>query len=250
MIVKIEKSRRGSPPEVYGIYNQLKQEYVSARYMLFDAITESKEKIHFSDKKVSLYDMLDYREYRLWIEKAKMAFMGAHAIFDKIAYLVNQYWELGQSAKRINFKSCWYKNGKTSDGFAPAFESSKNWPLRGLYWISKEFLGEKTRVSPLQPDAWHISEIRNHIAHKYLKVFDHLLVDTKQWRSVSGHEWEYPISDQELINQTLKLLGLVRSALIYVSLAAHYEESIKKSAINDSQLGNMPLFEVNEKYRL
>lgn len=250
VIIELEKSQSGSPPEVYGIYNQLKQEYVSARYMLFDAITESEENVHFSDKKVKLYDMLDYREYRLWIEKAKMAFMGAHAIFDKIAYLVNEYWELGQSARRINFKSCWYRNGKTSDGFAAAFESSENWPLRGLYWISKEFIGEKERESPLQPDAWHISEIRNHIAHKYLKVFDHVLVDTEQWRNASGHEWEYPISDKELIDQTLKLLNLVRSALIYVSLAAYDEEARKRSEIADGLLGDMQLFEVDDKYRL
>lgn len=248
-IVKIENSRRGSPPEVYGIYNQLKQEYVSARYMLFDAITESQEKVHFSDKKVKLYDMLDYREYRLWIEKAKMAFMGAHAIFDKIAYLVNEYWKLRQPARRISFKTCWFKNGRSPDGLAAAFEASENWPLRGLYWISKEFIGEKERESPLQPDAWHISEIRNHIAHKYLKVFDHVLVDTKQWRNATGHEWEYPISDQELVNQTLKLLSLVRSALIYVSLAAHDEESRKRAEIDDGLLGNLQLFEVDEKYR-
>jgi hypothetical protein len=75
VIIEIEKSQSGSPPEVYGIYNQLKQEYVSARLYAFDAITESEENVHFSDKKVKLYDMLDYREYRLWIEKAKMAFM-------------------------------------------------------------------------------------------------------------------------------------------------------------------------------
>jgi tetratricopeptide (TPR) repeat protein len=248
IIVNIENSRRGSPPEVYGIYNQLKQEYVSARYMLFDAITESGEGVHFSDKKVKLYDMLDYREYRLWIEKTKMAFMGAHAIFDKIAYLVNQYWELGLSARRINFKSCWFRNGKASDGFSSAFEGSENWPLRGLYWISKEFIGEKE--SPLQPDAWHIAEIRNHIAHKYLKVFDHALVDTKQWRNASGHQWEYPISDQELINQTLKLLKLVRSALIYVSLAVHGEESRKRNEFGDALLGNLQLVEVDDKYRL
>jgi hypothetical protein len=194
--------------------------------------------------------MLDYREYRLWIEKAKMAFLGAHAIFDKIAYLVNAYWELGQPARCISFKSCWFNNGRASDGLVPAFKASQNWPLRGLYWISKEFVGERGRESPLQPDAWHIAEIRNHIAHKYLKVFDHVLVDTKQWRNTAGHEWEYPISDQELIKQTLKLLSLVRSALIYVSLAAYDEESNKRAKIDDGLLGNLQLFEVDERYRL
>lgn len=250
LTVKLENSRRGMPPEVYGIYNQLKQEYVSARYMLFDAINESQEGVHFADKRVKLYDMLDYRNYRLWIEKVKMAFLGVHAIFDKIAYLINEYLELNQPARRISFKTCWFNNGKAGDGFVPAFDASQNWPLRGLYWISKEFVGEKEISSSLQPDAWHIAEIRNHIAHKYLKVFDHSLVDTKSWRCAKGHEWEYPISERELINQTLKLLNLVRSALIYVSLAAYDEERRKLSEIDDELIGEMQLFEVDDKYRL
>lgn len=251
VIVKLADKPNGfSLPEVYGIYNQLKQEYVSARYMLFDAIIESQQTVHFSDKRVKLYDMLDYREYQLWIEKTKMAFLGAHAIFDKIAYLINEYWELDLPPKRIAFKSCWFNNGIYTNGLATSFKGSGNWALRGLYWVSKEFIGEKEKGSPLQPDAWHISEIRNHIAHKYLKVFDHLLVDTKQWRNRKGHEWEYPISDQELITQTLKLLSLVRNALVYLSLAAHNEEQRKKAKIGDELIGEIQLSELKDNYRL
>lgn len=250
VIVKLEDSHQSSPPEVYGIYNQLKQEYVSARYTLFNAIEESQKALHFSDRQVKLYDMLDYREYRLWIEKAKMAFLAAHAIFDKIAYLVNEYWSLGLPPKRIAFKSCWFKNGNAEKGLAAKFNSSENWALRGLYWISKDFAGKNDEESLLQPDAWHIAEIRNHIAHKYLKVFNHVFVDTEKWRKRSGHTWEYPISDQELITQTLKLLGLVRNALIYVSLAAHAEERKKKSALEDGILGEMQLLEIEDFYRL
>lgn len=86
-----------SPPEVFGIFNQLKQEIVSARYILFQAIQESqRDSLHFADKKVKLVDMLDYRHYRLWVEMAKMAFLHAYAIFDKIGYLINDYWRLGR----------------------------------------------------------------------------------------------------------------------------------------------------------
>ena len=245
IIVKIEDKKDGSPPEIYGTYNQLKQEFVSARYMLFEAIEESKKEIHFSDKKVELYDMLDYREYRLWIEKVKMAFLSIYAIFDKIAYLINDYWQLNLPVKRINFKSCWYKNHKLS----PVFKGSTNLPLRGLYWISKEFTGEKGKTNPLQPDAWHIAEIRNHIAHKYLKVFDSF-VDAEQLRKSRGHEWEYPINDEELIYQAIKLLKLARSALIYSSLAINYEEIKKKAELGDGLIAEFELFQVDDKYRL
>lgn len=247
VIIKLEESPSSSPPEVYGIYNQLKQEYVSARYMLFNAIEESQEALHFSDKRVRLYDMFDYREYRLWIEKAKMAFLGAHAIFDKIAYLVNKYWSLELPARKVNFTSCWFNSGNPAKGLAEPFVSSENWALRGLYWLSKDFKG--TNGSPVQPEAWHIAEIRNHIAHKYLKVFDHTLVETKEWRKRNGHEWEYPISDQELVTQTLKLLSLVRNALTYVSLAAHFDEQKKKHTLGEGMLGVMPLYEIEDDCR-
>lgn len=243
-------SRRDSmPPEVYGIYNQLKQEYISARYMFFEAINESQKPYHFSDQRVVLYDMLDCRQYGLWIEKTKMVFLAAHAIFDKIAYLVNEYWSLGLPPDKIAFKSCWFNDLNPSKGLAVPFKSSENWPLRGLYWLSKDFVGKKGEDSLLQPDAWHIGKIRHHIAHKYLKVF-HTFVDAKEQRKRNGHEWEYPISDQELIAQTLKLLVLVRNALIYVSLAAHADERRKKATIGHGMIGNIPLYEIEKPWRL
>lgn len=249
VIVRIEDRKTGNPPEVYGIFNQLKQEYVSARYMLFEALADSSKGVHFSDKRVKLYDLLDDRSYRLWIEKTKMAFLSAHAIFDKIAYLVNEYWQLSLGAREISLKRCWFLKGKRTELALP-FQASENWALRGLFWLSKDLAGEKGNAQPLQPDAWHISEIRNHIAHKYLKVFDHVLVDTERWRKSSGHEYEYPISDQELIDQTLRLLQLVRAALIYVTLAASHEERIKKETIGSEMLAEMGLMEIEDKYRL
>jgi len=249
IIVDTEDLKIGNPPEVYGIFNQLKQEYVSARYMLFDAVCESSNGVHFSDKRVKLYDLMDYRCYRLWIEKTKMAFLSAHAIFDKIAYLVNEYWQLALGAREISLKRCWFAKGKRSE-LAPPFESSRNWALRGLFWLSKDLAGERGSSQPIQPDAWHISEIRNHIAHKYLKVFDHMLVDTEGWRQTAGHEYEYPISDQELIYRTRSLLELVRAALIYVTLAASHEERIKKETIGSKLLAEMGLMEIGDKDRL
>lgn len=66
----------------------------------------------------------------------------------------------------------------------------------------------------------------------------------------NGHEWEYPISDKELITQTLKLLSLVRNALIYISLAANEEERTKRATLKDTAIGELQLYEVDESYRL
>lgn len=236
-------------PEVYGIYNQLKQEYVSARYILFEAIKESEQTVHFSDKRVLLYDMLDYRHYRLWIEKLKMAFLSVYTIFDKIAYLVNEYWQLGLPIRKVSFGNVWFKNADQRQGLAEIFEAADNWPLRGLFWVSKDLFFKKTQNQPMEPDARHLNHIRNHIAHKYLKVYDDSLVDTAAWREFEGHELSYPISNIEFITQTLKLIKLVRSALIYMSLAAHDKETKAQKGIDESLIGEMKLYEVDDDLR-
>ena len=53
----------GEGPYYVGFYNQMKQEFTSARYLYYEAITT--EKIHFSDKGVLLMNTLDYPSYSL-----------------------------------------------------------------------------------------------------------------------------------------------------------------------------------------
>ena len=64
IVKRIDEASRdnGLVPVFYGIYNQLKQDYVSSRFILFEGFEESENhKTHFSDKDVLLYNMLDYR---------------------------------------------------------------------------------------------------------------------------------------------------------------------------------------------
>jgi tetratricopeptide (TPR) repeat protein len=42
-------------PRPYAIFNQLKQEYVSARYLVFEALCERDDKLHFSDRGVVFF---------------------------------------------------------------------------------------------------------------------------------------------------------------------------------------------------
>ena len=242
---------RGSMfPEVYGIYNQLKQEYVSTRYIMFEAIEESERRVHFSDKRVKLYDMLDYRKYRLWIEKLKMAFLSAYAIFDKIAYLVNEHWDLSVKVQRTQFNTIWNKSGDRKKPLVDKFLNSDNWPLRGLYWLSKDLYFKKDDSQSIEPDARHLNHIRNHIAHKYLRVYDDFFVDAKLSRENQGHDLSYSIGDEEFIAQSIKLLKLVRSALIYLSLAAHAEESRSRKGLGEGLIAGMELYEIEDSFRL
>lgn len=250
IVTPIERSSRENMfPEVYAIYNQLKQEYVSARYIMYEAIQESNEKLHFSDKRVKLYDMLDYRKYQLWIEKLKMSFLSSYAIFDKIAYLINEYWNLSVDVGRIKFNSIWNKPSSKIQKLSEVFSGSDNWPLRGLYWLSKDLYFRKSDHQPIEPDAKHLNHIRNHIAHKYLCVYCDWASDIKSRRENKGHRLSYPIGDEEFICQSVKLLKLVRSALTYLSLAAHAKDSKSRLDSDEDIFAPMELIEIDDEFR-
>ncbi|ELP8668554.1 hypothetical protein QTV07_002548 [Staphylococcus pseudintermedius] len=76
----------------YGIFNQIKQEYCSARYILYEGMYNNKN--HFSDENVYLVNTIDYPTYGLNIEKVKAAYRSAYALFDRIGYFLNKYFKL------------------------------------------------------------------------------------------------------------------------------------------------------------
>lgn len=62
------------PPVVIRYFNLIKQEFCSARYALYEGICY--EGVHFSDRKVLLYNTLDYAAHGFSVERIKMAFRG------------------------------------------------------------------------------------------------------------------------------------------------------------------------------
>ncbi|MEH6952047.1 LA2681 family HEPN domain-containing protein [Nitrobacter sp. NHB1] len=83
-----------TPPPVIGFFNQMKQEYVSARFMLYEGLCDTK--LHFSDRGVRLFDTLDYPMHSLAIERVRTAYRIAYSLLDKVAFLVDHYWKLGK----------------------------------------------------------------------------------------------------------------------------------------------------------
>jgi len=208
----------GEPPVVTGMYNELKQLFASARWLLWEG-SHSTE-LHFSDHGVQLFNTLDYPSYGLAVEKVKVAFRMSYSVFDKIAYFLNFYLGLNIPERQVSFRTIW----KDNDG-APLRDSvanSENWPLRGLYWLSKD-LFEKSSNNTIEPEARALAVLRNHLEHKYVKVHE-------QWAPIPGKDdpfydpLAYHILRSELERKTERLLQLVRSALVYLSLAMHRKE--------------------------
>jgi hypothetical protein len=221
----------GEAPSLVGFFNQLKQEYASARYMYYEGTLS--ENVHFSDRGVMLYNTLDYPVYSLASERVKASFRLSYSIFDKIAYFINAYWKLGMKENKINFRSVWMEQKADERwGLRSIFEDYENLPMRGLYWLSKDILNnDVTLKDTTEPDAEALNNLRNHLEHKYFKVHDILWQperDNSEYFTHLKDQLSFSIKQSEFEEKTLRLLKMVRAGLIYLSLAVHREEIIRR----------------------
>jgi len=223
----------GEPPIVVGMFNELKQGFVSARWMLWEGMQSDGP--HLSDRDVLLFNTLDYAAFGLSVEKVKIAFRMAYSILDKIAYFLNYYLALDIPEQQVSFRKIWLDgSGKMRDAFA----TSENWPIRGLYWLSKDLFEKEMRDST-EPDSRALAELRNHLEHKYVKVHEMLLPPTSP--DDAFHDTlAYSITRSDLEQRTLRLMKLVRSSLIYLSLGMHREEQRRRKG-KDECVATMPL---------
>lgn len=230
------------PPHFIGFFNQLKQEFVSARFLCWQGITGAEaHKKHYSDKETILLNTLDYPVYSIYVEQVKLAYRMAYSLFDKIAFFINEYWSLGMRESSINFQSVWFESGSNGKPkvLRACFQARQNLPLRGLYWLSKDFVEvDKDNVAlgeTMEPDAYKLRSIRNHLEHKYLKVHDDLwnYIDRSD-NTLFGDKWAFHLSMQELNEKTIRILKMARAGLTYLSLAVHREENMRRSQETDT----------------
>lgn len=210
------------PPVFQTIFNQIKQEYVTARYFLYESMNIKKG--HFSDKGNLQMDMLDYSIYSFGSEKTKIAFRVCYSILDKIGYLLNDYLKLGFKPDRVSFRKIWYdynSKGKLI-GLSKKVTSTQNWAFRGLYWLSKD-LYEKdlSFLTSIEPDSKELALLRNFIEHKSFKIAE------LGYSRLVDNDLTYLIEREEFEDKTLKLFKLVRASMIYLSLGINIEEQRK-----------------------
>lgn len=231
-------------PKYHGLFNQIKQEYVATRYMLFEGINQNEP--HFSDKGVHLVNTLDYPVYGLRIEKIKLAYRSLYSIFDRIAFLINEYFELGIEENDVSYKSIWRSKqgrGKKSYETKTHLKESMvnlrtyNQPLIGLYWLCKDISKQKVEHHYLDPNIEMLATIRNHLEHKYLKIHDSWLFPLASDRKEKYDPIAFSISYEEFVKAAMILISYVREAIILTSLAIHQEEVRKR---NDAKI--LPMF--------
>lgn len=236
------------PPTAFGFYNQLKQEYISARWLCFEG--RDAVRPHFSDRSAHLYDLLNIPAYSLSAEKTKLGLRMAYSLFDKIAYFLNDYFAVGLPEKAVSFRSVWYELKGNPKPLQPIFKDRENWPLRGLYWLSKDMF-EQSFQDVAEPEAEGLAELRNHIEHKYCQVYEDLGIEYSRFALAEDNGGlGYRIGRVMLEAKALHILKKARAALIYLSLAVHEEERQRATGRAAFIVPAMPLMPYRDHGRL
>ena len=205
------------PPRFPGYYNLLKQEYVSARYRLYRAIHQHDPEFLMSE--VLMLEGGEGQALGHFSEDFKSAFRSAYSIFDKIGLFLNDYFQVGLPPGDVNFHRVWSgKSGRGAYLLRSTFKGRRNWPLRGLYFLSKD-LFDKDFEEVSEPDAADLAGLRNRAEHRFLS-----LQRSEKGVSTDTHRLIL-IADFQV--KTLRLLKMAREALIYLSLAMHREEVLR-----------------------
>lgn len=227
-------------PIFHGLFNQLKQEFVSARFFYYEGLQAVRA--HFSDRGVYQHNTLDYPSYSLNVERVKAAFRLSYSVFDKIAFFLNEYLELRMPVERVSFRRIWYTNGEKKKGIRSDIQDRRNWPLQALFWVSKDLTENRPEFrESMNPDSQLLADIRNHLEHRYLKLHE--------------GEWSGPTDDPsyrfmedslalslyrpDFERKALRILKLVRAALIYLTMSVRWEEHRQAKARGDAAV--MPM---------
>ena len=196
------------PPYVFEMFNQLKEEYIYARHLLFEVINSDYE-VHYADRETHLYDVLNYSMYSIRLEKLKTAFRTIYSLLDRIAFLMNSYLGLGIREKDVGFDRIWNVLGD---------KESQNIAIRALHWINRDFKDKFGAADT--PHTKKLKDLRNALEHKYVSVH----IQPVENEVELGKDFIYRISEEHLITYTMDLVKIVREALIELTVAIRIEE--------------------------
>jgi len=240
-------------PFLIGMYNNIKQEFVSARYMYYSAVY--KQSKHFSDKDVKIIDTFDYSHNSYKFELMKSSFRIFYSIMDKISYIINSYFQVGMKYSNVSYLEIWGYNNILKI----RMDETKNTHLNALYSMRYELqsIGNKgTDLNKIQQFKYFsndfiviLSEIRNSMEHKFLRIQNNsnmnLDLYLKEPEGIS-----YNISRDNFEYASLHLAKVIRNAILYLSMAVKHEEDIRnKSKINKEFIISTELITLNDELK-
>lgn len=208
-------------PRFIAWFNQMVQEFVAARVLLFESLSEPH---HFGDNGVTLVDTGENAVFSVAGEKLRLAFRSAYSLLDKIAGFLNGYLEIGLSDKQVDMRSIWLekKPGDKHRTLRTKLVEKKNLPLRGLYWLSRDVLPDDAAPGDTDtgnPHAEDLRQLRHALEHRCLII----MREENSVKLGNVATVALPVFRE----QTMQLFELVRAGLMSLPAIVLFEERSK-----------------------
>ena len=182
--------------------NEMKESYMTARYLLFESGRITEDKTHIS-KLTVITNPLDYSTKTLYTGLRKTAIKEAFGVLDKIACFLNEYLAMNISnIKSISWDKIWFKQLQRVDFddcfqqpsvFHEVLEDLENYTLFGLFSLFSDI--EKSGLR----------DLRNALTHRKVSVRLEGITDT-----------EDAVDAETLEEKAIQLLQFTKHAIIYL----------------------------------
>lgn len=201
----------GAGPFFSAAFSSLKREYCFARFLAYEGFHGIHPK--YEHRNLYLTNTLDGVRYDGSVEKIKTAFRVCFGILDSLSALINRYFKCNH--QQPAFTSKWIREN---------LASYDNFFIDALYWLACDLTDTQAISSDKwkapYPSAAKIRRLRNAIEHGWLRV-----TDSDSPTRPNNNDYASTVSANELKENTLFVLKIVRSALIYFCLAVKFHES-------------------------
>lgn len=195
--------------------NQLKMDYVSARFLLMLSQYDDFD-LEIITKYVCIVDTQFSKENDIQVQFLKDAFKNFFNILDKIAYFMNDYLHLGVKPDKVNFRSVWFKYKFDEEKRRNIKVHNKkllemnNLGLTALYdiYLELDYGNEKE----------YLRKTRNSLTHKYLRITEEQSENSK--------------TILNLHNETIEIAILAKNAIIYLMRLVKINEEQKEMELD------------------
>lgn len=215
--------------EYTGLFNQIKEEYISARYLWYLTSELGEPKNPYADKNSGIVDLADGAEYSIRENLLRLSLKAAASLFDRIGFFINSYFNVGFEGLEIGFKTIWKDERSAKKGKQrvkvpvqnPLSQQRLDNPfLDAIYWLQKDFVQDGD-VSLTSDTANRIVKMRNDMEHNCLRTLK--VLNSKPQNSI----FTKYTSEGYIEKNTFETLRMLHESIIYLVLAVqvHIEQN-------------------------
>ncbi|RTL13434.1 MAG: hypothetical protein EKK54_00135 [Neisseriaceae bacterium] len=210
-------------------FANIKREFCFARYLSYEGVGKKYPK--FEEKDLKLASDHYNSDYSGKAERLKTSFKLAFGVLDKLVNLLISFLKLDKEkiAKTKNCRTIEFKP-KFFEIHLNSFLQSNKY-IKALYFVSCElnndsmFNQDNIKKDVLLGEAKYYKNLRNNLEHNWVHVLEFILDDEQ----CCEQDYADYIESEQLENDTIKVLKLVRSCIIYLVFAVQLEENNRQS---------------------